>query len=43
VSKGAVKAATVTAKTAPLYEAPARAGALPKVRNKLRRNFRPKR
>jgi uncharacterized protein (TIGR04552 family) len=39
MSKSAAKG---TAKTA-LYEAPSRAGAMPKVRSKLRRNFRPKR
>jgi uncharacterized protein (TIGR04552 family) len=43
VSKSAAKGAPPSAKAAPLYEAPPRAGALPKVRNKLRRNFRPKR
>jgi uncharacterized protein (TIGR04552 family) len=45
LSPSSVKAAIVTAtpKTRPLYDAPPRAGELPKVRSKLRRNFRPKR
>ena len=43
VPKAVAKTAPTSAKAAPLYEAPPRAGAMPKVRSKLRRSFRPKR